>query len=197
MNRIESCRLVGLLSSALIVMMFNNVHAAEIPLHDMAGTIALSKTNLALEAGQVVHLVSLNSECHYVGATQRSSNGDMEIRVQAKSCHGVYEYVETKPVPMKGPIKKGDQVWIPVDGIVDRIEDAVNSLEAGSVGAAQKLVPEYLGRLYTVTETPKLVGNKATVKASLLDLSCTLELVRSVSANDSGWVVEKVDCNKS
>lgn len=69
--------------------------------------------------------------------------------------------------------------------------------EAGSSEAAQKLVPEYLGRLYTVTETPKVNGNRATVKASLLDLSCTLELVRSVNANDSGWVVDKVDCNKS
>lgn len=69
-------------------------------------------------------------------------------------------------------------------------------LEAGSADAARKLVTEHLGQPYALTETPKVNGNKATVKASLVDLSCTLELVQSVSANEFGWLIEKVDCDK-
>ena len=68
--------------------------------------------------------------------------------------------------------------------------------QAGSSDAAKELVPEYLGKLYTVVETPVMAGNKATVKAKLVDLSCTLELVRHATANPSGWVVETVDCKK-
>lgn len=67
---------------------------------------------------------------------------------------------------------------------------------SGSPDAARELVPEYLGRLYTTVETPVVVGNRATVKAKLMDLNCTLLLVRHATANTSGWVVEHVDCKK-
>lgn len=68
--------------------------------------------------------------------------------------------------------------------------------QAGSAEAAKELVPEYLGRLYATVETPVVTGNNATVKAKLLDLNCTLDLVRHTTANTTGWLVEKVDCKK-
>jgi hypothetical protein len=67
---------------------------------------------------------------------------------------------------------------------------------AGSVEAAKDMVPTFLGKLYTIVETPVVQGDRATVKAKLLDLNCTLTLVRHATANSSGWVVEKHDCKK-
>lgn len=68
--------------------------------------------------------------------------------------------------------------------------------QPGSVDAAKLLVPEVLGRLYAIIETPTVVGDTATVKATLLDLHCNLKLVRNMTANSSGWVVATADCKK-
>jgi hypothetical protein len=77
------------------------------------------------------------------------------------------------------------------------IANPCSATQASDSGAVREFVPEYLGRLYTVVETPVMTGNKATVKAKLVDLICTLELARNATANLSGWVVEKLDCKKS
>jgi hypothetical protein len=68
--------------------------------------------------------------------------------------------------------------------------------DAGSSGAAKDLVPEYLGKLYTIVEQSVIQGDKAIVKAKLFDLNCILTLVHHATANKYGWVVEKQDCKK-
>lgn len=72
----------------------------------------------------------------------------------------------------------------------------VAAAQTGSADAAKEIVPEFLGKTYTVVEMPAIIGNNATVKATLVDLHCTINLVRHATANPSGWVVEKVVCNK-
>jgi hypothetical protein len=68
--------------------------------------------------------------------------------------------------------------------------------QTGSADAARAIVLEFLAKTYTVVEMPVIIGNKATVNATLVDLHCALNLVRHATANPSGWVVEKVVCNK-
>lgn len=68
--------------------------------------------------------------------------------------------------------------------------------ELGSAKTAQALVPELLGRLYTVADIPTIKGDVALVHATLLDLTCHVELKRHPGALPSGWVATKIDCKK-
>lgn len=64
----------------------------------------------------------------------------------------------------------------------------------GSAETARALVPNYLGKLFSVVDVPVIKGDHATVRATILNQSCDLTLVKHHSANESGWVVEKQDC---
>lgn len=68
--------------------------------------------------------------------------------------------------------------------------------ELGSAKAAQNLVPELLGRLYTTADEPTIKGDVASVDATLLDLACHLELKRRLDAPPAGWIATKIDCKK-
>lgn len=65
----------------------------------------------------------------------------------------------------------------------------------GTADAAKAMIPTYLGQLFTVVESPVGNGDHATAKATILDRSCILVLIKHPTANESGWVVDKVDCN--
>jgi len=68
--------------------------------------------------------------------------------------------------------------------------------EPGSAKTAQALVPELLGRLYTVADTPTIKGDVASVHATILDLTCHIELQRRLDALPAGWIATKIDCKK-
>lgn len=61
----RTCRFMKIISVLALNTMFHSAQATGIPTHDLTGTFTLSKTNIALEPGQVVNLVSINSTCHY------------------------------------------------------------------------------------------------------------------------------------
>lgn len=71
---------------------------------------------------------------------------------------------------------------------------AMADVAPSSAEAAKALVPVYLGKLFTLVDSPTIKGDRATVHATILNQSCVLTLVKHPTANESGWVVENQDC---
>lgn len=73
---------------------------------------------------------------------------------------------------------------------------ANETAEPGSADAVRAMIPVYLGQLLTKVDAPVVKGDAATVHVRILDRSCNLALVKNSTANESGWVVVKQNCNK-
>lgn len=58
--------------------------ATGIPPGDMNGTYTISKSDIPLEIGVPVVLVSLNDTCHYFGGTQISGEGEISLRIEKR-----------------------------------------------------------------------------------------------------------------
>lgn len=62
--------------------------------------------------------------------------------------------------------------------------------------AVTELVTISLVKLYTIVEPPVWTDDKAVVKARIVDLDCTVHLVRNEGANVYGCLVDKLKCTK-
>lgn len=64
----------------------------------------------------------------------------------------------------------------------------------GSEDAVKVMAPEFLGQMFTVIDSDRVSGDRATVKATIIDRVCVLSFVKDVTANARGWVVNDVKC---
>tara|TARA_A100001391_G_C5058538_1_gene275425 strand:- start:1150 stop:1398 length:249 start_codon:yes stop_codon:yes gene_type:complete len=63
--------------------------------------------------------------------------------------------------------------------------------------AATSVAVEYLSKLAIIVRDTTIDGNRSTVNASVLDMNCVLELLRSEKLGSSDWQVDKADCDRS
>jgi hypothetical protein len=83
--------------------------------------------------------------------------------------------------------------------LIMAVEASAATPTPGSADAAKGMVPDYLGRLFSVVDAPVMGkdGATATVHVQILDRSCDLSLRKHLGANESGWVVERQECKST
>lgn len=122
----EGKKFMKLLILNILILVSSVVNAVGIPSGDISGTYTITKNDIDLDIGVSVALVSINNTCHYYGVTQISGEGKTSIRIESSSCDGHIEKIIGVSVPLKVSMSRGDIVWIPVDGLVSRIQKTID-----------------------------------------------------------------------
>lgn len=63
--------------------------------------------------------------------------------------------------------------------------------------AATSVAVEYLSKFAIIVRDTTIDGNRSTENASVLDMNCVLELLRSEKLGSADWQVEKANCDRS
>lgn len=126
------------IASLMFFMATDVAIAAGIPPGDINGTYTISKSDIPLEIGVPVVLVSLNDTCHYFGGTQVSGEGKISLRIEKKMCEGHEKNLNGISVPIAKPLDRGHTLWIPVDGFIH------TALDAALQGTTSALVDSFI-----------------------------------------------------
>lgn len=146
--------------------------AAGIPPGDINGTYTISKSEIPLEIGVPVVLVSLKNTCHYFGGTQLSGEGEISLRIEKKICDGREQNLNDISVPIAKPLDRGQTIWIPVDGFIH------TALDAALQGTTSELVDSYIisnCHVQVDANNRRYIANAVECKARLDELLSEIE----------------------